>query len=291
MLKQINFVFIFYIGIIASLQAAVTVVDDKGNTVRLSQPASRIISLAPHITESLFTAGAGSKIIGAVAYSDYPEAAKEIPRIGGYPSLDIEKIVSMKPDLVIAWSTGNNLNQVEKLASLGFKVFMSEPKKPEDIAQTIKRFGILAGTTKISSQSVKIYIEHYNQLLEKNKDKEKIKVFYQLWNKPIMTINGKHLISNVINLCGGINVFSELPSISPKVSVEAVIASNTDVIIAGDKGKKKLKWLAEWSRWTQIPAVKNDQIYFIDPDLLNRAGPRILQGADVLCELLDKARE
>ena len=281
---------ILFLSVITFSQAEVSVIDDRGREVTLQQPAKRIISLAPHITESLFAAGAGDNIVGAMEYSDYPEAARKIPRVGGYASLDIEKIVSLKPDLIVVWSSGNNLKEVEKLEALGLTVFMSEPYYPKDIANNIKRFGILTGNTNISSTFVDKYLNHYKRLQKDNEKKEKIKVFYQFWNKPIMTINGKHLISQIINLCGGINVFSELPSLTPKISVEAVIASNTDAIIAGDIGSRKLLWMSEWKQWTQIPAVRKKQIYFINPDLINRAGPRILQGADELCGLLDKAR-
>ena len=290
MIKQIYLILILSISIVLSAQAVVSVKDDRGRTVTLQQPAKRIISLAPHITELLFAAGAGEKIIGAMAYSDYPEAAKKILQVGGYDSLDVEKIVSLKPDLIIAWATGNNLKQIEKLKSFGLTIFMSEPFYPEDIANSIKRFGILTGNTEKSSIAFDQFIKHYKRLKKENGVKEKIKVFYQFWNTPIMTINGKHLISQIMNLCGGVNVFSDLQSLTPKISVEAVIASNTDVIIVGDNGSRKLLWMSEWKQWTQIPAVKNNQIYFIDPDLINRAGPRILEGADSLCGLLDKAR-
>ncbi|MCW8900007.1 MAG: cobalamin-binding protein [Gammaproteobacteria bacterium] len=283
----------FLVGSIltTSLHAAIGVKDDEGRRITLYQPANRIISLAPHITESLFAAGAGDKVIGAVSYSDYPEAAKKIPRVGGYPSLDVETILSLKPDLIVAWASGNNMKQVDKLAALGIPVFKSEPRYPLDIAKTIKHFGILAGTTEISTKASNEFIQHYMRLKKQYSNKTKIKVFYQFWNSPKMTINGKHLISKMINLCGGINVFAGLHSITPKVSVESVIATKTDVIIAGDKGENKSQWMSEWAPWVQVPAVKNEQIYFIDPDLLNRAGPRILQGADQLCELLEKVRK
>lgn len=269
----------------------IRVIDDKGNRVELTTPAKRIVSLAPHITESLFAAGAGEYIVGAVAYSDYPEAAKKIPRVGGYPQADLEKIISLNPDLVIAWPNGNNFKQVDKLKKLGIKIFLSEPRQPLDIAKTIRRFGILAGTTATSEPVAAEYISHYQRLLSANNKKEKVKVFYQFWNKPIMTINGNHLISKVINLCGGINVFADTYSLSSNVTVEAVLASKTDVIIAGGKGDKQLQWIAEWKSWPQLEAAKNDHIYFIDPDLLNRAGPRILEGADELCRLLDNVRK
>jgi len=273
-----------------SLVAEVSVQDDQGKTVTLQQPAKRIISLAPHITESLFAAGAGDNIIGAVSYSDYPEAAKKIPRVGGYPSADLEKIISLKPDLVIAWPSGNNLKQVEKLSAFGIKVFMSEPRYPQDIAKTIQRFGVLAGTNKIAGKAANDFLQHYELLKSRYSKNKKVKVFYQIWNKPIMTISGNHLISEIIELCGGENVFANLKTLTPRITLESVIAAKSEVIISGGMGKVRPEWLDEWKSWPELPAVKNGQLYFIDPALMQRVGPRILQGADKLCEFLDNAR-
>jgi len=290
MFKYLNIILISF-GFFNSTYAEVSVKDDQGNIVTLPQPAHRIISLAPHITESLFAAGAGDKIIGAVNYSDYPEAAKKIPRVGGYPSADLEKIISLKPDLVIAWPSGNNLKQVDKLSAFGIKVFMSEPRYPQDIAKTIQRFGVLAGTTKTANKATNEFLQHY-QLLKRNySKKKKVKVFYQIWNKPIMTINGNHLISEIIELCGGENVFADLKTLTPRISLESVLASKSEVIISGGMGKVHPEWVDEWRPWTELPAVKNEQLYFIDPALMQRVGPRILQGADKLCEFLDDARK
>ena len=271
--------------------AEIKVQDDENNLIILQNPVNRIISLTPHITEILFSAGAGSKIIATVAYSDYPQAAKKIPRVSGYPSMDIERIVSLKPDLVVVWASGNNKEQVEKLVELGLTVFISEPRQVNDIYKTIRRFGKLAGTNNIAEKSAENFINHYKYLKETYSNKEKVKVFYQFWNKPLMTINGQHIISDIINLCGGTNVFSKLNSLTPIISIEAVIASQTDVIVVGSNNEKKSKWLSEWKPWLHLAAVKKDHLYYIDPDLLNRMGPRILSGADKLCELLDKARK
>lgn len=275
----------------SSLHAAISVKDDTGHRVTLQQAAKRIISLAPHITETLFAAGAGEKVIGAVAYSDYPEAAKKIPRVGGYPTLDIETIISLKPDLIVAWASGNNMNQVNKLTALGLPVFKSEPRSPLDIAKTIRRFGILAGTTEVSVKAANEFDQHYQRLIKQYSAKSKVKVFYQIWNQPLMSINGQHLISNIIELCGGINVFADLKTLTPKISIESVIATKAEVIIAGGMGERNSRWITDWEKWSQLPAVKKDQIYFINPDILQRVGPRILQGADELCLLLDKVRK
>lgn len=273
-----------------STQASIRVLDDAGRTINLESPAKRIISLAPNITESLFAAGAGNKIIGAVSYSDYPEAAKKIPRVGGYPKLDLEMIISLKPDLVIAWASGNSSKQIEKLISLGLTVFMSEPRYPEDIAKTIQRFGTLAGTTDIALKSHNDFMQHYQLLKKRYSNKEKVKVFYQIWNKPLMTISGSHLISDIITLCGGENVFSNLKVLTPRISLESIIATKSEVIVSGGMGKARPEWLDDWKAWPKLPAVKNKHLYFVDPALMQRIGPRILDGADKLCEIFDKVR-
>lgn len=290
MFKYISFIFLS-LASVTSAFAEVSVKDDQGNIVTLSQPAKRIISLAPHITESLFAAGAGDKIVGAVKYSDYPEAAKSILRVGGYPSADLEKIISLKPDLLIAWPSGNNLKQVEKLTAFGIKVFMSEPRYPLDIAKTIQRFGVLAGTEKIADKTSSDFLEHYQLLKTNYSKKKKLKVFYQIWNKPIMTINGEHLISEIIELCGGENVFSNLKILTPRISFESVLASKTEVIVSGGMGTARPEWLDEWKKWKTLPAVRNNQLHFIDPALMQRVGPRILLGADKLCVFLEQARK
>ena len=274
----------------APLFAAVSVLDDEHHKVTLARPAQRIISLAPHITETLFAAGAGNKIIGVSAYSDYPEAAKKITKVGGYPSLDLEKIISLKPDLVIAWSSGRR-EQIEKLKMSGLTVFYSEPRYPRDIAHTIERFGVLAGTTETANKSSAAFLHHYNSLKKRYAEKTKVKVFYEVWDKPMMTVSRKHLISSIIELCGGENVFGDLSALTPQISLEAVLAARPDVIVSGGAGKTSPEWLKEWKAWPEIPAVKNDQLYFIDPSLMQRVGPRILQAADKLCEDLDLARK
>ena len=291
MFKQLKLFFIFVLVTLSfATQAMISVVDDSGRTVKITNHAKRIISLAPHATESLFAAGAGKKIVGAVSYSDYPEAAKKIPRVGGYPTLDIEMIVSLKPDLIIAWTSGNSSRQIEKLMELGLTVFMSEPRYPADIAKTIQRFGVLAGTSDVAEKAYNDFMKHYKSLKQRYSKKEKVKIFYQIWNKPLMTISDQHLISDVISLCGGENVFAELKTLTPRISFESVIASKSEVIVSGGMGTARPEWLDDWKAWPELPAVKNKHLYFIDPSLMQRVGPRILDGADKLCDMLEKVR-
>ncbi len=275
---------------ISTAQASITLSDDKGNRVQLIHPAQRIVSLAPHITESLFAAGAGQKIVGTVSYSDYPEAAKKITRVGGYPSLDLEKIISLKPDLIIAWASGNNREQVTRLKTLGFPLYMSEPREPLEIARNIRNFGLLAGTSQVANKTADAFIAEYKRLEKQYAGKRKVKVFYQVWHKPIMTISNKHLISKIIHLCGGSNVFADLSTLTPQISLESVLLAKPEVIVSGGMGKSRPDWLDAWKKWPQLPAVKNQHLYYIDPSIMQRVGPRILKGAEQLCRFLENAR-
>jgi len=272
------------------LQAAVTVQDDAGRSVTLEKPARRIISLAPHVTEQLFAIGAGERIVGAVDYSDYPEAAKELPRVGGYSRLDMERIFALRPDLIVGWKSGNDARQLERLQQLGLKVFLSEPRHLDDIANDMERLGKLSGVPKAASAAADKFRNSIEVLRKEHQAAKRLRVFYQIWNRPLMTVNGKHLISDVISLCGGNNVFAYIDNLTPSVSEEAVLTANPQVIIVSGMGSERPEWLDDWRRWPQLTAVKNKQLYVIPPDIIQRATPRLLQGAERMCQLLDRAR-
>ena len=269
--------------------ASITVTDDAGQHVELEQPAQRIISLAPHITELLFSIGAGDRIVGTVDYSDYPDAAQKIPRVGGNNALDLERIVSLSPDLVIAWGTGNKPVDLEKLRLFNLPVFISEPRRLMDIPDSLIRLSELTGT----EEQAKAVSERFNNRLaglRRYSVREPVNVFYQIWDRPLMSVNGQHLIGDVIRLCGGRNIFADASALTPRVGVEAVIERAPEVIIVGGMQEQHRNWLQSWERWQQIPAVQNGQLYSIDPDQLQRHTVRILQGAETLCHLLQQAR-
>ncbi len=268
------------------LQAAVTAKDDTGRLVSLPQPAARIISLAPHITEQLFAIGAGEKIVGAVDYSDYPEQAKAISRVGGYSRLDLERIIALQPDLVVAWKSGNDVRTIEKLQALGLVVYLSEPRRLPDIADSMERLGRLAGVPEEGRQRAEAFHRHLDELRQQFQEKTNRTVFYQIWNSPLMTISGRHLINDVITLCGGRNIFATLETLTPTVSLEAVLAADPEVIIASGMGKRRPEWIDEWKAWPQLQAVQDGKIFVIDPNIINRATPRLLLGAEQVCRFL-----
>ncbi len=283
--KFIAFLFLFF-SHYAYAQFSVT--DDAGETIAFQSPAKRIISLSPGTTELIFSAGGGHLIKGVVSYSDFPEAAKKIPQIGSYNSLDLEKIISLDPDLIIAWASGNPPLQVEKLKKMGLTVFMSEPRDFADIPATIKKLGILMGTESTADESANDFDRRFKQLKITYTGKHKTKsVFIQIWNSPIMSINGQHLISKIIQNCNGINVFSDYPQLTLTPSVEAVIAENPDIIIASRQGELGEQWLTRWRKWSFLRAVKNKQLITANPDNLVRHTPRILDGMEEICALIN----
>ena len=264
--------------------------DDTGQEIRLKAPAKRIVALAPHIAESLFAAGAGSQIIGTVDYSDYPLEAKKIARVGGYSRVDLEAVAAMKPDLVIAWESGNNMTQVSKLRNLGLTVYVTQPNKLESVADQLERFGQLAGTEAVAKPAAERFRQRLEGLRKANAGKRSLRVFYQIWKSPLMTVGGPQIISDAIKLCGGENVFGQLRQMAPTVSVEAVLETNPDVIIATGMGDARPDWLGDWDKWTQMSAVKRKNLFHINPDIMQRHTPRILDGVEKLCTHLDNAR-
>ena len=269
---------------------AISVTDDEGLSVTLDRPAGRIVSLAPYTTELLFAAGAGNKIVGAVRYSYYPEAAKKIPRVGDTNKLDLERIISLEPDLIIAWQS-NAAADTEILRKMHIPIFVSEPPSLEAIADTIINLGKLAGSEVTARRAGKSFLDKLTALKNKYSSKKPVvTTFYQFWNDPIYTINGDHVISDVIQLCGGRNVFADMPILSAQVSLEAVIGTNPDAIVASGIDTTRPAWLNDWNKWPELAAVKNHHIYYIPPDLIQRQTPRILEGASMMCNYLDEVR-
>ncbi len=290
-MKRIVMACAFLLMVFPVLAAAeVSVTDDSGAEVRLSKPAQRIVTLAPHMVETLFAAGAGDKLVGTVDYSNYPEAAKKIPRVGGYSRLDLEAVVALKPDLIIAWQSGNAAANIEKLRGFGFPIYISQPDRIEDIAEEIERIGSLAGTSRVADGTAKELRSRLADLRKRYESKPPVRTFYQIWKQPLSTVGGKQIISSVIRLCGGDNVFGSLDALAPVVSVEAVVAANPEAIIASGMGEARPDWLDDWKRWPAIEAVARDNLFFIPPDIIQRHTPRLIDGAELLCKHLETAR-
>lgn len=252
--------------------------------------AKRIISLAPHITEILFKIGAGDRLVGTVSYSDYPKAAREIPRVGGYNRLDLETILERRPDLVLGWGSGNSPAELEQLRVLDLPVVVTEPRQLGDVADLMERYGQLIGTEEQARKEAARYRQRLQQLRDKYQHQSPLTVFYQVWNSPLITVNGEQIISDAVELCGGVNVFAYLDTLSPRVSVEAVLEKNAQVIIASGMDESRPEWLDAWVQYPALQAVQSGNLYHVPPDILQRHGPRLVEGVEAVCRVLAEVR-
>ncbi|WP_054113251.1 cobalamin-binding protein [Marinagarivorans algicola] len=274
----------------AKVSAGISVVDYAGRKVALKAPAARIVALAPHIVENLFAAGAGSRVVGVVDYCDYPEQAKKIPKVGAISTHSLEAIIALKPDLVVVWGSLGGAKILPKLEALGLTAYVSDPHTLPDVARSIRDYGLLAGTLAQAEQAASAYEQQLRTLTVDYQQKKSVSVLYQVWYQPLQTLNDKHIISDVIRLCGGRNAFGDAPTLAPKISIESVIARNPDAIIASGMGEARPDWLDNWLAWSSLTAVKNKHLFFVPPDLIQRHTPRILQGAQLMCDQLEQVR-
>lgn len=271
----------------SAAHAVMTVTDDAGRTLSLERPAQRIISLAPHVTELLFAAGAGPSVVGVSAHSDYPADARQRPQVGDSRKLDLERILRLKPDLVIAWKSGNHPRQIAQLRAHGVPVFESEPRNFQMIETSLRQFGQLAGTRE-GERAAERFAQSLAQLRQRYHGAAPLTAFYQIWPSPLMTLNGDHLVTEALALCGIKNVFAHLPQLSPMVTREAVIAADPDLLIFADEQDAPQ---TQWRRLQRMKAVRNGHLLIVDGTRLNRAGPRILEATEYLCAQAQQRRK
>ena len=275
----------------SSISKQVTVIDFKGRKVSLNSPAKRIVALAPHVVENVFSAGAGDKLVGVVSYSDFPEQATKLPIVGGYAKTNLEKILELQPDLVIAWESGNSDSSLERIQELGFPVYIDQPDKLDDVGKSIKDIGTLAGTSEVANKVANDYLKKVEIVRAKKLHQQPVSAFYQVWNSPLRTINGGHIISDAIELCGGVNIYANESAVAPVINIESILERNPESIIASGMSDSRPEWLDEWKEWPSLNAVKKDNLFFVDPDHIQRHTVRILFGIESICRQLDVARQ
>lgn len=271
--------------------AGVAVVDDRGNRVALLAPAQRIIALAPSITELVYAAGAGGRLVGVARYSDYPAAAKDIQHIGDASRIDLERVLSLKPDLIIGWISGNQAADIERLEQLGFTIHMVEPATLAAIPRLLRVIGTLAGTSASAQGAADEFERGVAALRERYRAHAEVRVFYEIWHQPLMTVNGRHMISDVIRLCGGSNIFAQLATLTPVVSLEAVIAAQPEVVLGGSSATTADEFAAQWRGYEGFAGLRDVRAIYVDPDRIQRQTPRILEGARTVCGYLERFRE
>lgn len=257
----------------------------------MNRPASRIITLAPHLTELVFSAGAGHRLVGVVEYSDFPPAALDIPRIGDAFRLDHEVIAGLDPDLILAWESGTPREVIDRLEQLGHRVVALEVGDLDGVAENLRAIGKLAGTETQAETAATDYTGALDKIRAAAADRAPVTVFYQVSTQPLFTISRRHVIGEVIELCGGKNVFAGLTGLTPAISPEAVIDAAPEAIIAArytDDDLSAMNQLIFWRQWTSIPAVRDGKLFFVDADLLTRPSVRILDGVRDLCARIAK---
>jgi iron complex transport system substrate-binding protein len=270
-------------------RAVVAAVDAGGTTVELAAPASRVISLAPHATELLFAAGAGDRIVGVLSPADFPPEAAKLPRVGDAGAVNLEGILALRPDLIVTWPYLAPA-QIERLRAMGVPVYLSNPGSPLAIAEEIEQLGILTGHAQSAARAAAQFRARLAAARDRAAGTATVRVFYEIWNRPLYTIGGGHLITAAIEMCGGENVFVSLPLPAPQVSVEAVLAAAPEAIVAGTDAAVRPAWLDEWRAWPSLPAVSRDNLFVVDANLLHRSGPRFAAGVDQICRALAAAR-
>ena len=263
--------------------------DALSQRVCLTDPAQRVVSLSPGATELLFSAGAGDRVVAVSAWSDYPVEAADLPQVGDSNRLDLEAIVSLAPDLVVAWVDGNSRSQLERLSDLGIHVFWLAPRTFDDIAAAVSDLALLTGLPDLGNERAEAFRAEIVKLKAQYADARPVKVFYQIWDQPLMTVNRDELISKAITLCGGVNVFGGLPRLVPRISREAVLEANPEVIITAGSSDDR-QWLEAWREFPGLAAVAAGNLFLEPPDLLARPTLRMADGARHLCQTLEQAR-
>jgi iron complex transport system substrate-binding protein len=255
------------------------------------QPSSRdlrIVSLAPHLAELVYDAGAGDLLVGVTAFTDYPEAAAALPLVGDAFSLDQERLAMLEPDLLLAWKSGTAAHVVDDLEKRGYRVEAIETRGVDDVASALEEIGRLTGHEQEASDAAARFRQGIQRLAGRHQDAEEISVFYQVSARPLYTVNGDHYASELIAICGGRNVFDDLSNLAPLVDVEAVLARDPEAMLTSDDSPDDA--FSVWQRWPQLAANRYDNYFFLPANEIGRATPRLLQAGESLCEALDEAR-
>lgn len=267
---------------------SITVIDDAGRTVTLPHVPQRIVSTAPGATEMLFAAGAGARVIATVEFSDEPPEARKIPRIGDSNAVDIERVVALRPDVVVVWEGGNNMAMVKRLESLHFPLYRHKVERLHDIPISLRRLGALTDTRAAADAAARD-VEMRLAALEKRygRSTQKPTVLLEVWNRPIYTVGGSQMMSDSLRLCGARNVFGDLKEQGPSVDVEAVIGRDPQVIVAVAPPGVSREWLAEWKRFASLRAVRDGRLVPFEDKRLSRLGPSAVGGTEALCEAIN----
>jgi iron complex transport system substrate-binding protein len=268
--------------------SALTVMDDFGVELRLDRPAQRVISLSPHLTELMYSIGAGDRLAGVVRGSDFPVAAAALPKIGDASGLDFERVLHSRPDLVLAWGSGNRSVDIARLRALGLRVLVLEPQRLEDIARHLRLLGDLTGLGGQAQGVAQAFERRVDALRDRYAGRAPVRVLFEIWHRPLFTVNGDHIISKVLELCAARNVFAGLAQLAGEVSVEQVLVLDPDAIVVGSEADDA--GVKNWTEFSYLKAVRTGHVFTVSADLITRQTPRIVDAAERMCAGLDNVR-
>src|SRR3989338_5311911 len=282
------FLCIFSFSLYAS--ATYVAVDSDGQRIELKTPARKMVTLAPNLTEIAFAAGAGKYIIGVSAFSDFPLAAKKLPILSSYHDIDIESLLKLQPDLIIVWQAGNMVIGLDRLKQFHIPIYVAKFDKILDVAKVMLDVGRLAGTESVAQKQAKIFNDNYQRLYKKYARRKPVSVFYQISEYPLMTLNRHTYVGQVIQLCGGRNIFDQTMGLAPAVSVSSVLQANPQVILLSNQTQAQSDWAKQWTQYSELTAVNHHHIYMVNADWVERYGPRMTKGIQLICRDIQKAR-
>ena len=272
----------------ASTAAEISLKDDLGRTVEMKEPARRIVTLAPALTELVFTAGGGDRVVGASAYSDYPPEAKKLPQVSSAMSWSLEEIASLKPDLVLAWHDNMRTEDVSRLSAFGIAVYVAESRNFDDVPRTLQAIGTLLGRD--TSPAIRAYRDKLERLRAQYAGKPQVTALLEIWHNPLTTIAGHHFMNEALEICGARNVFADLSGVAPIVSWEEVFFRDPDVIVGISSAASEKEFRASWKERPTLRAVSQDHLVYADADRLQRLTARTPDGVASLCAAIDRVR-
>ena len=271
-----------------ALPAPISVGDDSGAQVVLPAPAHRVITLAPNLTELVFAAGAGARLVGVDSASDYPPEARGLPRIGDAAGIDLERIIAARADLILGWWSGNKPADLARLRQLSIPVFLSEPRSLDDVPRSLRIVGDLLDSQAVAQAEALAFERRLAALRARHAHPRTLSVFVEIWHQPLMSVNGAHLVSDVLRTCGARNIFADLQALAGPVALEQLLVADPDAIVSATGFEEDV---GSWQRLRSMRAVRDGRILRVDPDQLTRATPRILDATEQVCEWLERARD
>lgn len=273
---------------LACLAVAFCGCQDPASNTTEPQVHKRIVTLAPNLTELVFEIGAGDQLVGVSAWSDFPLPARELPVVGDAFTVDQEQLALLDPDLLLVWESGTPAHAVDKLRNAGYTVERIRTRSLDDVSTALLRIGQLTGRSSEAAVVATNFQAELESLRQSQAGRPSISVFYQVSARPLYTVNREHYVSELIEICGGENIFDDLDDLAPAVSVEAVVDRNPEVMLAStDAGDEAF---AEWQRWPAVSANLYGNQFLIPADEIGRATPRLIVAGGAMCLALQKAR-